>query len=276
MSYSLTSIRQLAEEPHKKVSKLSLVIEELKQLQQEFDNIDFDKAGNTLSVETEPVTLDDIYLGPFRIQLELNKLCELYRGSPYYIVALDPHPAATSEDVTHPHVSNEQLCEGDGSAAIRTALEQGRLCDFFTMIRSVLNTYNPDSPYISLSEWDGSPCYDCGYTMSSEDAYSCYHCDNEYCSECSTYCPFCEETVCLGCASQCPHCEETVCPECITECSECGSLCCKSCLEDDMCSNCKEDKETEENEEQQENREKTNKQNESQPEADSTAIKLAS
>ena len=278
ISYAVSRIRQLTEEPHKKIPKLSLLVEELNQLQQEFGDIDFDKGGNTLSVVTEPIELEGIYLGPFRIQLELNKLSELFRGSPYYCVALEPNPAATASEVTHPHVSNEQLCEGDGAITIRTALEEGRLCDFFTMVRSILNTYNPDSPYISLGDWDGSPCYDCGYTTSSEDAYFCYHCDNEYCSECSTYCPFCEEAVCLGCAAKCSYCDETVCPECITECPECGSLCCKSCLEDDMCPNCKEDKETEENEEQQENRGKTNEQNEnkSQSETSDTAVKLAS
>jgi len=276
ISYSLTSIRQLSEEPHKKVPKLSLLVEELKQLQQEFDNIDFDKDGNALSVETEPITLDDIYLGPFRIQLELNKLCELYRGSPYYIVALDPHPAGTSEDVTHPHVSNEQLCEGDGSVAIRGALEQGRLCDFFTMIKSILNTYNPDSPYISLADWYGEPCYDCGYVMGQEDTYYCTLCDRDFCEECSTYCRGCDETICLGCAGKCEICEELVCSNCIQSCTECGMSCCESCLEEDMCPNCKEEKETEENEEQQENQGNTNKQNESQPEADNTAVKLAS
>jgi len=278
ITYSVSRIRQLTETPHSEVPNLSFLVGELEQLQAEFGDIDFDKEADTLSVTTEPITLDDVYLGPFKIQLELNKLSELYKGSPYYCVALEPNPPASAEHVTHPHVSDERLCEGDGSAAITASLEQGRLSDFFTMIRSILNTYNPDSPYVSLSDWYGTACYDCGYTMSSEDAYFCYHCDNEYCGECSTCCPICDETVCLGCAGQCSFCEETVCPECITECPECGSVCCRSCLEDGVCPNCNQEKETKENEEQQENTGKPNERDENKNRVqtdNAEAIKLA-
>jgi hypothetical protein len=140
----------------KEVPKLSLLVAELEQLKQEFGNIDHDSEHNSISVVTEPITLDDVYLGPFKIELHLDKLKDLYQDSPHFCIALDPHPAATSEEVTHPHVSSEKLCEGEGAAAIRAALEEGRLCDFFTMIRSILNTYSPDSPYIALHDWDGT------------------------------------------------------------------------------------------------------------------------
>ena len=85
--------------------KLSLLVDELNQVQQEFGNIDFDKAENTICVVTEPINLEGLYLGPFKIQLELDKLSELHRSRTYRIIALDPNPAATAEDVTHPHVS---------------------------------------------------------------------------------------------------------------------------------------------------------------------------
>ena len=149
--------------------KLSLVVEELTQVQQEFGDLEFNKAEDTISVVTEPITLEDVYLGPFRIQLELNKLSELYQGGAYHVIALEPNLAATDASVTHPHVSNDRLCEGDGYAAIRAALEQGRLCDFFTLVRSILNTYSPDSPYVRLDEWDSTPCYECGYVMNSDN-----------------------------------------------------------------------------------------------------------
>ena len=251
ISYSISQIQQLKEGPQKKTPKLSLLVEELDQVREEFGSIDFDKAENTVSVVTDPITLEDVALGPFRIQLELAKLSELYKDRPYRVIALNPNPAATDEEVTHPHVSGEKLCEGDGCAAIRSALEQGRLSDFFTMVRSILNTYNPDSPYVALYDWDGEPCYDCGYVMSREDTYYCYYCEHDYCSQCSTYCRQCEETACLGCSGQCPHCEELVCKNCISRCTECEELCCESCLEDDLCPNCKE--ETEKENEQQKN-----------------------
>jgi len=213
ISYSASRIKPLTDRPQRGIPKLSALVEELKQLQEEFGNMDFDNTECALFVMTEPITLEDVYLGPFKIQLELDKLGELYTNVCYHVIALDPNPAATSEDVTHPHVSNEQLCEGDGASAIRAALEEGRLVDFFTMLRSILNTYNPDSPYIALQDWNGTPCYDCGHVCVRDDCHYCSFCDHDYCDECSSYCRLCDEALCLGCGGQCPQCEEIGVPE---------------------------------------------------------------
>ena len=276
ISYSISQVQQLAGHPQKETAKLSLVVEELNQIQEEFGSMDFDKSENTVFVITDAITLENVSLGPFKIQLELDKLSELYKDRPYRVIAIDPNPAATDSAITHPHVSAERLCEGDGSAAIRASLEQGRLSDFFTMVRSILNTYNPDSPYVALRDWDGTACYDCGYTMSSEDTYYCHYCERDYCSECSTYCRQCEETVCLGCGGQCPQCEELVCKNCIGACTECEELCCQSCLQDDVCPNCKEEMEKENEEQESENSEANQNRDPSQPQTSSTEVKLAS
>jgi hypothetical protein len=276
ISYSISQIQQLTEGPQKKTPKLSLLVEELDQVREEFGNVDFDKGENTISVVTDPITLDDVALGPFRIQLELGKLSELYKDRPYRVIALNPNPAATDEEVTHPHVSSERLCEGDGCVAIRASLEQGRLSDFFTMVGSILNTYNPDSPYVALCDWDGEPCYECGYVMSREGTYYCSFCDHDYCEQCTTYCRCCDETCCSGCSQQCPHCEENACMSCMKECAGCGSLCCESCLEEDICPNCKQEMENE-NEVQECQIDKTSPtENREQAQASKTEIKLAS
>ena len=266
ISYILQRNKQLVDATQNNVPKLSVLLADLKQLQADCGDIEFDRDGNNISIVTDPIELDGIYLGPFKIQLDLNKLTELHKDTSYYCIALEPNPAATDESVTHPHVSNEKLCEGDGSVAIRAALEEGRLCDFFTMVRNILNTYNPDSPYISLSDWEGTPCYDCGYTCDRENCYYCSYCDHEYCEECSSYCRLCDETVCLGCGGKCPHCEEMVCPNCITRCKECEELCCKECLDEGLCPNCIEErKENEEPENQNTTTERCG--DRSQPEA---------
>ena len=241
ISYYLSQFKQITEKPLQEVPTLSILVEDLKQLQQEFGKMNFDKKANTLSVITEPITLEDVYLGPFEIKLELNRLAELYKSAPYNCIALDPHPAGPSEDVTHPHVSGDKLCEGEGYASIRAALEQGRICDFFTIARGILNTYSPDSPYVSLDNWEGEACYECGYTVDSENSYYCGFCDHTYCEQCSTYCPHCDETVCLGCVGKCEVCEDQICPNCVRKCSECGALCCQSCLEEDLCPKCVEE-----------------------------------
>lgn len=261
LSYTVQRNKQLIDVPDTGIPKLAVLVADLKQLEEDCGQVDYDRDKNSVSIITDPIELEGINLGPFKIMLELSRLSELYKDSPYYCIALEPNPAGSCSDVTHPHVSGEHLCEGDGSVAIRAALEQGRLCDFFTMVISILNTYNPDSPYVSVSEWDGSPCYDCGYTMNSDDVYFCPFCDHDYCDDCSTYCQICDETTCLGCGGECPVCGQMCCSDCVTQCAECEELCCKDCLNEDLCPNCTNESEVEnEQEGSQENK------NQSQPE----------
>ena len=274
--HSVSKLRQLTNNERKELPTLSSLVDELKQVQDEFGSLEIDKVENTISVITESITLDDVYLGPFRIQLELKRFSDLYTSSPYHVIALSPNPAATDETVTHPHVSNETLCEGDGCVTIRIALEQGRLSDFFTMVRSILTTYNPDSPYVALIDWFGEPCYDCGYVMSRDDIYFCSFCQRDYCSECSTYCRCCDEGCCVGCAEQCSYCEDQVCMNCMKECAECDSACCSSCLEDNICPNCKEEMEKDNEEQECKTSETKEGGNPSQSETSETQIKLAS
>jgi len=251
VTYFVQRIKQFTANESTKVPALRELSEELNQLQDEFAKVEFSDKEDTISVITEPIEIEGVYLGPFEIKLHLDKLSELYKDLPYYVIALDPNPAATSEDVTHPHVSNEKLCEGDGHTTIRVALEQGRLTDFFAMVKSILNTYNPDSPYVSIHEWEGTACYDCGCVVSGEDCYYCCRCERDFCSECSTYCQDCDETICLGCAGKCEVCDEPICSSCIQECAECGKYICQRCIcEEDLCPDCEQLIKDNENEEQ--------------------------
>ena len=71
-------------------------------MEKEFDSIDFDNSENAISVVTDPITLDDVPLGPFKIQLRLGKLGELYKDRPYRVITPNPNPATTDEGVSHP------------------------------------------------------------------------------------------------------------------------------------------------------------------------------
>lgn len=252
LPFLITNAKQLLEKRANRTPTFRDLLAEFNQLEDEFCCVKFDFENKTLSVTTESISLDDIYLGEFKIQLYIDKLTEAHRMSPYYVIALDPHPAATSSDVTHPHVSNDILCEGDGHVAICTALQQGRFCDFFTMIVSILNTYNPDSPYVPLNEWEGRPCFDCGFICDSDESYYCSCCDNDFCSECSSYCRMCEETICLGCGSTCDGCDSMICSRCVQECSECGCNCCDQCIENGICNQCQEERDNNEEEQTEE------------------------
>ena len=137
----------------------------------EFERFDYDAKQQTLSITTEPIRLENVYLGEFSIQLHIDRLSQVpRRRNVYRIVAEDPHPATSNDSVTHPHVRDEELCAGDATAAINAALETGRICDFFLLVRSVLMTYNGHSPYVPLAEWNGRACNDCGYVTDSDDS----------------------------------------------------------------------------------------------------------
>lgn len=136
------------------------IYHDLLALHEEFDSVSFDRRGQTLSVTTEPIELEGVYLGPFEIKLDWGDLA----GHPgnYEVIATDEHPAASNESVTHPHVQDRQVCEGDGRVSIRSALAQGRLLDFFLIVANLLRTYNSGSPYVALNDWEGVLCDDCG------------------------------------------------------------------------------------------------------------------
>jgi hypothetical protein len=251
-SRNLSRFRDIVNQDETQLPCLSDIVGDLSQIQREFDEFDFDPNEKTISVTTKPIVLDDIALGEFEIKLILNDFKAFPSQRPYRVIALNPNPASSDDGITHPHVSHEQLCEGDGHNAINRALEQGRFCDFFTMAAGVLENYNADSPHIPLSEWEGSSCYDCGRTIHSDESYYCECCDHDYCSHCSVCCQRCDTTLCLGCAYECPDCGEPVCERCTAVCSQCKRRFCKDCLNEGMCETCVSEREEQEYEQEQE------------------------
>ena len=252
LPYGVSRVQELAQERSIELPTASFLIEELRQIEQEFGGFQYDSRSGLLGVTTEPIDLEGVYLGSFEIQLELERLPNVPRLSPYVVVATDPHPAASNDAVTHPHVSNGGLCEGDGHAAIRAALQQGRLCDFFTLVKNILTTYNADNAYVSLDEWYGAPCYDCGHVADENDLYGCEFCRNSFCEECSSTCHGCDTTGCLSCLGTCPVCNERTCSDCLGGCENCAQTCCISCLEEGLCPECKTEKEKNDEQESEE------------------------
>jgi hypothetical protein len=188
------------------------IVADLEALQDEFQSVELALRQQCVSVVTEPIVLDGTYLGAFRIVLRWSQI-GLQKA--YEVTATEPYAAEGDSDVTHPHVRNDSLCEGDGAAPIRAALTQGRLLDFFTLVNQVLRTYNPESAHVLLDRWDGVNCRDCGFRMPSDEHGLCERCDAPLCSDCSTCCGECDRYVCAGCSG---------------ECAECGSYLCHSCL----------------------------------------------
>ncbi len=216
------------------------LVEELLACQDEFGAVEICRAEDRVSIQSEPIVLDGVPLGRFRIDLAPG---EIPSGSPlewFRVKALDPNPSAPNENVPHPHVDGDHLCTGDGSTTVHAALIAGRLNDFFVLIRSILQTYNPDSPYVALEDWDGRPCCDCGYTTNEEGAYYCEGCEETYCDECIRSCENCGTTLCRECLRRSEISEVWVCENCAGQCDDCSRWCTTEELTDGLCEHCQE------------------------------------
>jgi len=234
-----------------RIASVGDIYADLIALHDEFEDVAFNRRDHTLSVTTEAIELDGVYLGPFEIRLDWTDFPEGHPNN-YRVIAVDANPAAANDSVTHPHVQDEAVCEGDGHQPIRKALEQGRLLDFFMIVANLLRTYNSGSPFVSLSDWHGAECADCGGTVCDDERWTCEKCETTVCDECYCNCPGCDGIFCNECMTRCEGCDENHCSGCMKQCSRCDAELCQGCLNDnERCSDC-HDKELEEEAEEME------------------------
>ncbi|MFO0938657.1 MAG: hypothetical protein U0798_19315 [Gemmataceae bacterium] len=231
---------------------------ELHQLEEEFDDLRVNWKAKTISVTTDPITLQEIHLGRFSIVFGWNRVGTLSGSRCFDLIALDPNPAQNKDRVTHPHVQEEELCAGEASHPLENAINEGRLADAFLMIRSVLMTYNAGSPYVPLEEWESRSCGECGDSIDLDESRSCETCLGELCTNCAGSCCQCSDTRCPNCLSSCETCQESCCPgcletiqrkalcsSCIGRCAECHSRFPKEDLSaDSLCPDCLESQES--------------------------------
>ena len=227
--------RSLVSASNDATSNIRDIIADLQGLHKEFDEINVSMKNHTISVVTDCVILDGVGLGRFEIVLNWKRLHET---GAYDVIALDDSAASTDSDTTHPHVQCNSLCEGEGKVAIRNALTEGRLFDFFVLVRQILHTYNPSSAYVQLDDWFGIQCPECGSTTRSDETNLCEGCSTTTCFECSTRCTDCDYRYCSDCIRICTGCESDICSSCRSQCSECGDGFCKGCIDDERCLLC--------------------------------------
>jgi hypothetical protein len=221
------------------------IFADLVALREEFPEFDWDHKERTLTVVTPPISFDDVDLGPFAIELSWEGIYHLRYGC-YRAIAEDPNPSSLDNKTTHPHVQGGILCEGDAAYAIRRALSQGRLMDFFLLVRSVLGTYNSTSAYVAIDEWNGVRCEDCDYATDHSNSSSCSPCEKRLCDDCRTSCSACENSCCSECRADCSICEDLCCVDCLESCSGCGRQACPNCRDANLkCEKCHESNESE-------------------------------
>ena len=211
------------------------IYRDLLALEEEFEQVECDLQAAEVCVTTVPITLAGVELGPFQIRLAWDRLGN---SDAYRIIALEPNPSVANESVDHPHISDGVLCEGDGRRAIRSALDDGRLLDFFTLVGQLLATYAPGRAYVELDDWFGRPCSECEDNVSSEDCSCCTRCDGLLCESCAACCECCEAVYCSGCLTNCRKCGQACCDSCCQGCKECRTVLCSNCLNDGKCEDC--------------------------------------
>jgi hypothetical protein len=221
---------------------LRSILQEVRQLESEFNEVLIEPQRSLIAVVTKPVTLRGVHLGPFQIELYLDRLAERFDANAIDCVALDPNPATSCEEVTHPHVKSNALCTGEATLPIQAALREGRICDLFLLINSVLNTYNGGSPYVSLDDWNGIACGDCGFSCDRDDLYGCQGCECDYCGSCISSCEGCEESYCRGCLEREGGDGRYLCGSCRAICPRCGLVASAPDVDEyGMCHSCHED-----------------------------------
>lgn len=218
------------------LSTPSEIFRDLLAIHQEFDEVTIDLKTHEICATTDRIVLEDIPLGAFQIRLDWQRLGGTRH--PYRVVALDPHPAARNDEVIHPHVQGEQLCEGEGRSAIAAALAECRLLDFFLLVSQVLHTYGRGNAYVELTAWRGVPCDDCGQNVDEDERYVCHHCDSTLCDSCAGTCEHCQQSFCTSCLHKCPACGWDYCRSCLRTCPVCRKQFCEDCREGDLCRSC--------------------------------------
>jgi hypothetical protein len=201
---------------------LGLILDELRQLEQEFEHVEYKPREKVLTVRTDPIELEELALGPFAIELCLGSGWHGCDSCSVRCIALKPNPAAGNDSITHPHVSNERLCAGDATVPIATALRQGRVCDAFCLVLAVLQEYNPQSPYVAIEDWDGERCEECNDVVDSDDLSTCDGCDRQICSSCFSSCGVCERSRCVSCLERDKVSRRHCCENCRHTCASCN------------------------------------------------------
>jgi hypothetical protein len=180
-------------------------------LSAEHAGVAIDREQKTVAVTTERIVLDGVDLGPFVIEWSWGRLGE---EDELRVIAQEPHSPGDRDDITHPHVRDQSLCAGRAELSLQRAWRAGRLFDAFLIVRQILQTYNPDSAYVTLDDWSSYRCEACGDSVSDEDHDHCETCDLDLCGGCVRSCHQCGAASCSACVVTCSECDETVCPRC--------------------------------------------------------------
>lgn len=219
------------------------IYEDLSALIGEFAAVEITPEQYRIAVTTGPVILNQLDLnqldlGPFEIRLDWGAIG---RDRCYRVMAASPHPPASDECVTHPYVRDDLLCAGDAEPSIEMALQQGRLFDFFTLVRQLLVNYVPGRSFVELDEWNWMLCEACGTLVERRQLDGCQRCRQTLCVSCTSRCAACERTCCGSCSRWCAICRHRFCKGCLDRCVRCSAWICADCHWEGLCTSCRQE-----------------------------------
>lgn len=217
-------------------------------IQEEFAACEFDLKHNGLVVTTEEIVLNDHPFGAYTIRVGVPNAKDSHFT--LEVESVDEIAASNNSSVCHPHVSGGSLCLGEGRVPFEAAERDGRILDMLLIVKQVLETYNEHSAYVTLADWFGASCPECGDSVPEYSGSSCANCDSTCCDNCTYLCARCEEAFCNDCLGTCWKCDDSFCLRCLSRCGDCDDRFCNDCLDENQtCDRCKAEKEVDEVEE---------------------------
>jgi len=168
----------------------------------------------SLYVVTKHITLEDIELGQFGIEIKPWKW-------PTVTDYIDSNPCPSKPEAYHPHVSEGLICYGHGETVMNRAINMCNLGSIVEITLAVLNTLGPE-PYTHLEAWTDEACSHCGEAMD----YVCDGCGEVVCGceSVSHVCALCDKILCFNCARKHPTENSYTCPECEVVCQICSEI----------------------------------------------------
>lgn len=231
VQWQLTELRRLQQQLERLQQpaltlSVSEVYRELTALEHEFEQVAIEPQRTRILLTTERIVLKGLDLGPFELVWNWSKLGA---AEELQVVALEPCRPNDRSDVTHPHVQDHLLCEGEASVPLEQALRSGRLGDYFAILQQTLKTYNPSSPYVHIEDWFSRRCGSCSDSMDECDESDCHACGEVLCCDCIGCCAECHSSTCRSCLDACPECHRDLCAGCQPEGGFRNGVVCESC-----------------------------------------------
>lgn len=193
-----------------------------------------------LDIVIKQMIVSNTAIGPLKIRLPVHGIPRVYKTDDSNL---------SKNGYWHPHVQTSGgVCFGDAGTAAQVVFNERGLHFRFDFLATLLNGYNPASPYEKISNWAPMFCMNCEEPLKGSNIHNC-SCGSVVCKKCAedTKTSCCKKSVCPVCSSKCKNCQSIVCKDSIISketgkeyglsgCDECKKEGCVLCIQ--TCRSC--------------------------------------